>query len=36
MEMEYLSKIYVHKSMGSDEMPLTVLRNLADVIARPL
>lgn len=34
--MEYLSKMDIHESVGPDEMLLTVLRELADVIARPL
>lgn len=34
--MKYLSKMDIHKFMGPDEMLLMVLRDLADVIARPL
>ncbi|GAB0186540.1 mitochondrial enolase superfamily member 1 [Grus japonensis] len=33
---EYLRNLKVHKSMGPDEMPLQVLRELADEVARPL
>ncbi|GAB0210181.1 mitochondrial enolase superfamily member 1 [Grus japonensis] len=33
---EYLRNLKVQKSMGPDEMPLLVLRELADEVARPL
>lgn len=33
---EYLSKLDVHKSMGPDGVFLQVLRELANVIGRPL